>query len=51
MAERRVTVEAAGGLHARVAARFVHTASKAPGEARVGRSGGEPGRRGSGVLV
>ncbi|MET9340189.1 HPr family phosphocarrier protein [Nonomuraea sp. NPDC003804] len=42
MAERKVTVEAEVGLHARPAATFVTAAAKAPIDVTVGRLGGEP---------
>ncbi|MFD1931722.1 MULTISPECIES: HPr family phosphocarrier protein [Nonomuraea] len=42
MAERKVTVEAEVGLHARPAATFVQAAAKAPIDVTVARLGGEP---------
>jgi phosphocarrier protein HPr len=42
MAERRVTVQAEVGLHARPAALFVQAATKVPMDVAVGRPGDEP---------
>ncbi|MET8332316.1 HPr family phosphocarrier protein [Streptosporangium canum] len=42
MAERQVTVEAEVGLHARPAATFVQTATKAPLDVTVAKGGGQP---------
>lgn len=42
MAERRVIVGSGVGLHARPAALFVRTASKAPIEVTVAKVGGDP---------
>ncbi|MFD8526919.1 HPr family phosphocarrier protein [Streptosporangium canum] len=42
MAERQVTVEAEVGLHARPAATFVQTATKAPLDVTVAKEGGRP---------
>jgi phosphocarrier protein HPr len=42
MAERRVTVAAEVGLHARPAALFVQAATQAPMDIAVGRPGGDP---------
>ncbi|WP_248961750.1 HPr family phosphocarrier protein [Sphaerisporangium perillae] len=42
MAERKVIVESAVGLHARPAATFVQTAAKAPIDITVAKPGGAP---------
>jgi phosphocarrier protein HPr len=42
MAERRITVQAEVGLHARPAALFVQAATKVPMDVAVGRPGGDP---------
>ncbi|WP_031162490.1 HPr family phosphocarrier protein [Streptosporangium roseum] len=42
MAERQVTVEAEVGLHARPAATFVQTATKAQLDVTVAKGGGQP---------
>jgi phosphocarrier protein len=40
--ERKVTVEAEVGLHARPAATFVQTAARAPIDVTIAKRGGEP---------
>ncbi|GII53336.1 phosphocarrier protein [Planotetraspora thailandica] len=42
MAERKVSVEAEVGLHARPAATFVQTAAKAPFDVSIAKAGGRP---------
>jgi phosphocarrier protein HPr len=42
VAERKVTVQAEVGLHARPAATFVQTAAKAPIDVSIAKLGGQP---------
>jgi phosphocarrier protein HPr len=42
MAERKVSIEAEVGLHARPAASFVQRAAKAPFDVTVAKTGGQP---------